>query len=568
MKKLFVLLIALLVSFSLTACNDNAAKDEVEPEIAGVKTKITGVVGEEINLLEGVTATDNVDGNITSSIVVTTMPNMTVTNGKVTPTLPGDYEVQYKVTDKAGNEGEAFTTLNVTKPLAEKVVYKEFNFETPEVKGWNLFVKTDGGEANAATLGLHKGNLRVSITESNNESWHIKFENSEFATVAGTDYTVIYNVVSDKAGVIKTNDWSVEHQLEVGVAKKVEYKFTATGETTYLCLDLGMLGAPANLDITSIEVIAKVGQDVFTDVTPEFTYNTEGVATGAFDNNATGELTTTADSATLNITRGSDENNCWQSKLFVKPGFDLEANTKYKISVDVYSQNGHGFEICYNNGDAEKGIGALYGARVEAGETKTFDITVSKDSPKDNLILLFQLGTLDQPQGSDVITVSNLKIEVVTGDKVEEKETISFTPVGFGTFNDPATAAGNLYIENGKLVYEMTQIGLVDWHNKMYVERLTLAEDKIYTISITAKADKEISCAFFLAVLGGEWDPRISAEVTFTTTETTIELTLDKPFATEMAFELLWQFGSAENAELGGAVIEFSNITIYSQDVQ
>ena len=137
MKKLFVLLIALLVSFSLTACNDTAAKDEVEPEIAGVKAKITGVVGEEVNLLEGVTATDNVDGNITANIVVTTMPNMTVTNGKVTPTLPGDYEIQYKVTDKAGNVGEAFTTLNVTKPLAEKVVYKEFNFETNNVEGWN-----------------------------------------------------------------------------------------------------------------------------------------------------------------------------------------------------------------------------------------------------------------------------------------------------------------------------------------------------------------------------------------------------------------------------------------------
>ena len=101
-----------------------------------------------------------------------------------------------------------------------------------------------------------------------------------------------------------------------------------------------------------------------------------------------------------------------------------------------------------------------------------------------------------------------MKIEEVGGDKQQETSSIVFTPEGVETFNDPASAAGNLYISNGKLVYEMTKIGLTDWHNKMFVKSIELEADKIYTISFKAKADKNISCALFLNPLG-KWDPRL-----------------------------------------------------------
>lgn len=558
MKKLFVSIVALLVLFCLAACNNTTPKDEVEPEINGVKN-LTSVVGEEVDLLAGVTAVDDVDGNITSNIEVTTLPQLTVTDGKVTATLSGDYEIQYKVTDKAGNIGEAYATLSVTPALAEKVVYQEFAFDAPTIEGWGTYIN----EACTGTYGIVKGNYQINVSHSSREAWHVKFENN-YPTEAGVDYKVTYNFISNAAGQVVANGKWVD--IEVG-ASSVSYEFVGTGENYYLEFQLGALADSFIVDITSVEMLKRVGQDVYTEVTPNFAYNAEGVAYSAFDNNSTGNLTTTENSATLDITRGSDENGCWQTKLFVKPGFDLEANKKYKISVDVYSQNGHKFEICFNNGDAEKGIGALYGLMVEAGETKTFEYTVKHESAKDNLVLLFQLGELLTPQGTDVITVSNLKIEEVGGDKEESSTTTVFTPVGFGTYNDSASAAGSLFVENGKLVYEMTKIGLTDWHNKMYIERLTLEADKIYTISFTAKADKEISCAFFLNVFG-KWDPRLSSEVKFTTTEQVFELQVTSAFAAEMDFELLWQFGSEANNALGSARIEFSNITIYSQDVQ
>ena len=165
MKKLFVSIVALLVLFCLAACNNTTPKDEVEPEINGVKN-LTSVVGEEVDLLAGVTAVDDVDGNITSNIEVTTLPQLTVTDGKVTATLSGDYEIQYKVTDKAGNIGEAYATLSVTPALAEKVVYQEFAFDAPTIEGWGTYIN----EACTGTYGIVKGNYQINVSHSSREA--------------------------------------------------------------------------------------------------------------------------------------------------------------------------------------------------------------------------------------------------------------------------------------------------------------------------------------------------------------------------------------------------------------
>lgn len=330
-------------------------------------------------------------------------------------------------------------------------------------------------------------------------------------------------------------------------------------------MQLGML-EPFTINVSSVEITQTVGEDVYTDVTPDFKYNANGVAWGNFDGEGT--VTSTENSTTINIKSTGGENGVWQTKLFVRPGYDLEANKTYKISVDLESKNSQSvFEICYNNGDVEKGIGALYGQSIAANEKKTISLIVKPEEAKDNLTLLFQLGQLDDTALGNTLTISNLKIEEVGGDKQQETSSIVFTPEGVETFNDPASAAGNLYISNGKLVYEMTKIGLTDWHNKMFVKSIELEADKIYTISFKAKADKNISCALFLNPLG-KWDPRLSAQVNFTTTEQEFSFTVDKAFATKMEFELLWQFGSTENAALGNATIEFSELIIYAQDVQ
>ena len=712
MKKGLLTTFGALVALGLASCG--GPTDKEAPVITGNQDK-TGTVSEEINLLKDVTAVDDVDGDLTSSIEVKVMPELPVTNGSVTPTAPGDYEVSYKVKDKSGNVGEAFCTLTVNKKLAEKVEYKKYSFGLAENTPFSVFA-FDGLTVNS---GVSKGNFVVSGT-SDNEAWHVKFEGNT-DTVKGAIYTVEYEFVSNVAGNVTFEAYGYSQDKTVAIKEgynKLEFSFDSTKDLAGkdnqgFCLQLGALPGNYEVKFSSIVISQSIGQDTWANLTSDFKFNDTNT-TSVFDNNSTGTLTTTDDSATLDITRGSDENGVWQTKLFVKTGLDLDKDTKYRITVDVLAtKDVEQYEVCFNNGDTEKGVGALYGLKLEANTKKTVELIVTPEAAKDNLTLLFQLGHQNEVHGSNTITVSNLKVEkIVTEDedyitnhsftsenlyshfwsesdgtltasedgtkavlnvtkgtttpnvweiwaglslgdfeggrtykvsldvkssidveteailrktgteegfggayglklvagetqKVEfeaniatkvnagvtfqlgkiqqaaniefsnvkvvalggSKETTStgytFTPEGFGTYNDPETAAGYLYIENGKLVYEMTKIGLTDWHNKLFISRLTLEPDKIYTIEIKAKADKDISCAFFLNPCG-KWEPRVSQEMKFTTTEQVYSFVTPK-FAANMDFEVLFQFGSDVNQALGNAKIEISSIIIYAQ---
>ena len=81
--------------------------DDVKPFILGVNNQ-TLYVGQSFDILEGVTASDNIDGNVTSKIV---------TEGTVDVWTPGKYTVNYKVADSKGNEATATREVEVTVGL-------------------------------------------------------------------------------------------------------------------------------------------------------------------------------------------------------------------------------------------------------------------------------------------------------------------------------------------------------------------------------------------------------------------------------------------------------------------
>ena len=70
----------------------------------------------------------------------------------------------------------------------------------------------------------------------------------------------------------------------------------------------------------------------------------------------------------LNIT--SKFRNVWLSKLFVDTKTKLEADTKYRVTANISSEKSFDFELCYNNGDVEKGYSAIYNPSIGEGETK------------------------------------------------------------------------------------------------------------------------------------------------------------------------------------------------------
>ena len=183
--------------------------------------------------------------------------------------------------------------------------------------------------------------------------------------------------------------------------------------------------------------------------------------------------------------------------------------------------------------------------------------------------------------GANKLVVKNFVFNKVGGDKETQKTIEAFAPIGKGTeyygseaypwetFNgtdeDNERGVGTIWTADGSLFYRIDDGGTVDWHNKLICP-ITLPADSYFIVEIKAKADKPVSCGFFLNPQGG-WDPRVSEGIDFTTEEQTFTFETTDTFIMDMGCELLFQFGSEATANLGGVTIEFTSITIYQRSV-
>ena len=134
-----------------------------------------------------------------------------------------------------------------------------------------------------------------------------------------------------------------------------------------------------------------------------------------------------------------------------------------------------------------------------------------------------------------------------------------------GTDEDNERGVGTIWTSDGSLFYRIDDGGTVDWHNKLICP-ITLPSDSYFTVEIKAKADKPVSCGFFLNPQGS-WDPRVSEGMDFTTEEKTFTFETKDIFITDMPCELLFQFGSEATAALGSVTVEFTSVTIYQMPV-
>ena len=128
MKKLLAILLSVLMLASFAACSGNgntpSAQGGSKPEIKGVHD-LTVEAGQSVDTLEGVTATDAEDGDLTAMITIESSPSLSFKGGKATPETAGTYELVYSVTDSSGETAEAYATLTATKQTAEAVLLKE-----------------------------------------------------------------------------------------------------------------------------------------------------------------------------------------------------------------------------------------------------------------------------------------------------------------------------------------------------------------------------------------------------------------------------------------------------------
>ena len=549
--------------------------------------------GSEFDAFAGVAASDKEDGDITDKIVVTSLPELSFSNGKVTVSDPGSYELTYTVTDKGGLEAKAYATLTVTRQTGEAVVYQNFDFDVAgeaDDHGWAAVI-AEGVQAS----GEHKqGAFVFEIADPGNGDGDIKLAKSGFALEAG-DYRIKIWAKSSAptyAHLIARNElaegWETfgavwNARIDENIAP-IELNFPSAGEgSAELLLHLGKITpnpdnaadtTPSDFTVTidKIEIYKITGEEHEVEAFSSDLKAADAVSVEAGDGAAA-----SFDGGVVTIESYPTDGGVWSIKANLGLGGETIANgTKYFYRFTVNAENGVSGEALVES------LSLYHEARVNfnglnaaPGEDVVVSAVFTADRDVSDPVIRLQIGNAPDGASANKITVKDLVFGTVEGDKETVKTTDSFSvpysgeEYSWGTFNatdeENDRGVGTIWTENGSLFYRIDQGGVTDWHNKLYMN-LTLPADSYFTVEITGKASKPVSCGFFLNP-SGSWDPRVSEGIDFTTEEQTFRFDTTDTLILDMPFEMLFQFGSAELADMGDVTIEISDITIWQRAV-
>lgn len=608
MKKILSMVLAVAMLLSLAACGGKG--ENTAPQITGVKD-LTVQAGSEIDVLAGVTATDAEDGDLSAMITVESTPALNFKNGKATPEKAGNYELTYTVTDKNGESVSEYATLVVTKKTAEAVLYQEFDFDkvhTIDSHGWNAYI-ADGV---AATGALKQGAFVFDITNPGNGDGDIKLSLSGMA-VKAADYKIkVWAKSTAKTYThIIARDENAEGWSTFGASwnvvidetiKPLELNFTVGADgSAEIMINLGKITpnpdnaadtTPENFTVTidKIEIYEVTGTEVKNPVyTNDFAAGIEGGINVSAGDGASANVTADNGAAKVTIDSYHNGGGVWSIKTnMILPENAIEAGQKYYFSFKINAANGQGGEVLVESATQEWANRVYFGSlNAVAGEDVIVTGVFTAEQAIADPVIRLQIGNPGDGVTNNVIIIDDVVFGKLEGDKETNKTIHAFHPFGagtangtnphfpWGTFNgtdeDNELGVGTIWMENGSLFYRIDQGGFTDWHNKLYCgygeNPLVLKADSYYTVEITVKASKNVSCSFFLNPLGN-WDPRLSEGMDITTEEKTFTFTTTDTLVTDMNFEMLFQFGSEGTAALGEVTIEFVSIRIYQSVVE
>lgn len=197
MKKISLFLLMFTMLFAIVACKPSEDPvedtDTVKPVIVGVAT-VEIPVGETFDPMAGVSATDDIDGDLTSAIVVS--------GDTVNVNRAGDYVVVYTVTDAAGNQAVKQRVVSVMGLAG--FVNGDFS---DELNGWSTWVNES--QDVAATYSVNNGVAEIDITAQSilmdNNWWDVQLSQKTLVLEAFQSYTLNFTVKADAARKMMVN---------------------------------------------------------------------------------------------------------------------------------------------------------------------------------------------------------------------------------------------------------------------------------------------------------------------------------------------------------------------------
>ncbi len=364
--------------------------------------------------------------------------------------------------EAASESAQASAPEAAAPDQAEETVLEEPTFERPfvdfpeemstepvssdpvRVDGSMFRAKFEGTDVEGSGEAVD-GVYRFIATKTDGESWHVKLE-CNYPTVAGRDYFVTYRFRSNVSGTVKFGDFQ-EFQIHEG-ENEITGILIASGGTSYLDLQLGML-SPFTIDFTEIEV-KEYADDVEYEnaLTDPINFERESIVYEKHDQGYATILARSDDTVDVYYIASPWDAGVWQSRLYVRTGMIPEAGTHYRVTADIMCTEDLPFEVLFNNGDEEKGYGALYGQELAANEVKKCEAVITGSGNGDELVLQFSLGLAPE---DCIVIVGNVNVEIIkdhytsvlpenfaldaafdTGEVIDELIPVGYTGAPFG----------------------------------------------------------------------------------------------------------------------------------------
>ncbi len=183
MKRLILTLLALFLVVTIAACQ---REDTTPPVIEGVED-VTIYLDEDFDPMEGVTAHDDVDGDLTDEIII---------SGSVDTSETGEYYLIYRVEDSAGNQAEEsrYVTVEVDPDMIGDEMVPNGDFSL----GMSFWTVTQGLEGGAGDFSVVDGELKAEITAVSDALWEPRLENIGITFEEGQAYEITFDARAEE----------------------------------------------------------------------------------------------------------------------------------------------------------------------------------------------------------------------------------------------------------------------------------------------------------------------------------------------------------------------------------
>ena len=515
MKKLLLAFSFLGLLGVLAACGGGEADTEA-PVISGVDDA-TILRDTSFDALEGVSATDNVDGDVTSAIEVA---------GSVDIEAVGTYFLRYSVSDEAGNTREEtrYITVEVdTSTLGDEMV-PNGNFDL----GWAVWSATTGLEGGVAEYTVSDdGVLEIDIASVAGAEWEPRLENNGITFENGTTYEVSFDAWADAPRPIKVQVGELldgppyftdfkpgqRHVFDIGTdADTYSFKFTMgldTNENGSLLFEMGTVLSDT---LGTDNVVTKVYMDNVAIVEAEADPDTSGPA-----------LTGVRESIALSAGASFDP-------LAGVTGFDV-TDGDVTDAITVVITDADGAEVT-----------------LDTSVTGTYTITYTAED---------SLGNVTEETATLVIS----SFTYTATDKIVNGDFSGDDLAPFTNFID-GSAEASIALNDGAVDIDVVNGGQAFWAVQFIHADVALEEGVTYQLAFDAKASvaRDISAVFFNADTGINYLQ--SGPIMLTTELETYEFmfTASADITTQL------QFLMGMTADFAAGVVTLDNIVLSTLD--